>query len=452
MNVNDEFILDIKRLGINGEGIGYYNKLAIFVPNAIPREGHNVKITKLEKKYAYAESLEIKTKSDSRIEPVCPHFKDCGACQVMHIDYDKMLEFKRDLLIESLTKYTKLNPRSFEIRKTIPSLKQLNYRNRSIQNIRRTKDGLKIFMIKENSNNLVPIDKCLVEDNVINNINNKIISIGNKLNIDTYNQKLKKGALKYVSIRVNELGDALVTFICHERDNKINKLAEELINVLNVKGIYLNINNTNKQGEIFGEELIHLAGEKYIIMTLNNIKYKLYPDTFFQLNTDQARNIFDIVLKNAKLSKKETVLDAYCGVGAISLYIAKMAKEVIGIEYNKNAIDLAKENALLNKINNTEFYQGDSSILLEKMLNEGKKFDVIIVDPPRTGLDDKFINNILKSEAKKIIYVSCNPQTLAKNLDKLSVKYNVNSMTPADMFPYSAHVETVVSMTRTERK
>lgn len=452
MNVNDEFILDIKRLGINGEGIGYYNKLAIFVPNAIPREGHNVKITKLEKKYAYAESLEIKTKSDSRIEPVCPHFKDCGACQVMHIDYDKMLEFKRDLLIESLTKYTKLNPRSFEIRKTIPSLKQLNYRNRSIQNIRRTKDGLKIFMIKENSNNLVPIDKCLVEDNVINNINNKIISIGNKLNIDTYNQKLKKGALKYVSIRVNELGDALVTFICHERDNKINKLAEELINVLNVKGIYLNINNTNKQGEIFGEELIHLAGEKYIIMTLNNIKYKLYPDTFFQLNTDQAKNIFDIVLKNAKLSKKETVLDAYCGVGAISLYIAKMAKEVIGIEYNKNAIDLAKENALLNKINNTEFYQGDSSILLEKMLNEGKKFDVIIVDPPRTGLDDKFINNILKSEAKKIIYVSCNPQTLAKNLDKLSVKYNVNSMTPADMFPYSAHVETVVSMTRTERK
>ena len=234
MNVNDEFILDIKRLGINGEGIGYYNKLAIFVPNAIPREGHNVKITKLEKKYAYAESLEMKTKSDSRIEPVCPHFKDCGACQVMHIDYDKMLEFKRDLLIESLTKYTKLNPRSFEIRKTIPSPKQLNYRNRSIQNIRRTKDGLKIFMIKENSNNLVPIDKCLVEDNVINNINNKIISIGNKLNIDTYNQKLKKGALKYVSIRVNELGDALVTFICHERDNKINKLAEELINVLNV--------------------------------------------------------------------------------------------------------------------------------------------------------------------------------------------------------------------------
>lgn len=448
MNVNDEFILDIKRLGINGEGIGYYNKLAIFVPNAIPREGHNVKITKLEKKYAYAESLEIKTKSDSRIEPLCPHFKDCGACQVMHIDYDKMLEFKRDLLIESLTKYTKLNPRSFEIRKTIPSPKQLNYRNRSIQNIRRTKDGLKIFMIKENSNNLVPIDKCLVEDNVINNINNKIISIGNKLNIDTYNQKLKKGALKYVSIRVNELGDALVTFICHERDNKINKLAEELINVLNVKGIYLNINNTNKQGEIFGEELIHLAGEKYIIMTLNNIKYKLYPDTFFQLNTDQAKNIFDIVLKNAKLSKKETVLDAYCGVGAISLYIAKMAKGVIGIEYNKNAIDLAKENALLNKINNTEFYQGDSSILLEKMLNEGKKFDVIIVDPPRTGLDDKFINNILKSEAKKIIYVSCNPQTLAKNLDKLSVKYNVNSMTPADMFPYSAHVENICLLTK----
>ena len=448
MNVNDEFILDIKRLGINGEGIGYYNKLAIFVPNAIPREGHNVKITKLEKKYAYAESLEIKTKSEFRKEPLCPYFKDCGACQVMHIDYDKMLEFKRDLLIESLTKYTKLNPRSFEIRKTIPSPKQLNYRNRSIQNIRRTKDGLKIFMIKENSNNLVPIDKCLVEDNVINNINNKIISIGNKLNIDTYNQKLKKGALKYVSIRVNELGDALVTFICHERDNKINKLAEELINVLNVKGIYLNINNTNKQGEIFGEELIHLAGEKYIIMTLNNIKYKLYPDTFFQLNTDQAKNIFDIVLKNAKLSKKETVLDAYCGVGAISLYIAKMAKEVIGIEYNKNAIDLAKENALLNKINKTEFYQGDSSILLEKMLNEGKKFDVIIVDPPRTGLDDKFINNILKSEAKKIIYVSCNPQTLAKNLDKLSVKYNVNSMTPADMFPYSAHVEVISVLTK----
>jgi len=444
IKINDEFILDIKRLGINGEGIGFYNKMAIFVNDAIPGEGHLVKVTKVDNKMAYAKSLEIKHKVDSRVNPMCKYYNECGGCNVMHIDYNKMLEFKRDLIIESINRYTKLNTRQFEIKKTVSS-SNFGYRNRSQLNVVKNLEGSSVAMIKANSNINVSIDTCPVQNKVLNDINNQICKLIDKLNVPVYSYKNNKGIIRYITIRVNKNKDALVCLVCYDFDNElVSKLAKEIIKLNNVKGVYYSINKSLKSGsEIIGENLCHLEGDKYIIEELGKIKYMIYPNTFFQLNSEIALKLYDEVLKSLKLSFKETVLDVYCGVGAISLFIAKMAKEVIGIEYNKDSIIAANENQKLNKINNCKFYQGNAHELLPKMIKDGYQFDSIVVDPPRTGLDDKIIDAILESNVKRIIYVSCNPQTLAKNLDKLSIKYKINSITPFDMFPNTSNVESV---------
>lgn len=446
MKENDEFILDIKRLGINGEGIGFYNKLAIFVDDAIPGEGHNVKITKVEKNLAYAKSLEIKHKSPDRITPICKHYFECGGCQTMHIKYEKMLEYKRELIIEAIKKYTKLNPKSFEIYPTIPSDKITEYRNRSILPVKEGLDtNLHVCMIKQNTNYLTAIDTCVVQDPLINDINNQIIDIANKMHLRAYVQKYNRGLLRYISIRVNRKNEALVTLICGEKNPKIKELAKEVSKIPGVKGVYENFNLEKKAINPFGEETNHLFGEEYIIENLGDIQYKIYPTTFFQLNTLQAEKLVDTVKKISKLSRNEIVIDAYCGVGAIGLYLAKNVKTVIGIENNKDSVLAAKDNAELNKIKNAKFYQGDSINLIPKVIEDNKdvKEFTLIVDPPRTGLDKKLIECINNSSIRRIVYISCNPATLAKDLDLLSEKYNISSLTPLDLFPLTSHCESI---------
>ncbi len=451
MKENDEFILDIKRLGINGEGIGFYNKLTIFVDDAIPGEGHNVKIEKLEKNLAYAKSLEIKHRSPDRIEPLCKHYYECGGCQVMHINYEKMLEYKRDLVIEAIKKYTKLNPKSFEIYPTIPSDKTTGYRNRSILPIKEGLDtNLHVCMIKKNSNYLTAIDTCVIQNPLINEINDKIIAIANKMHLKAYVQKYNRGLLRFISIRVNRNNEALVTLICGEKNAKIKELAKEVSKIPGVKGVYENFNLEKKAINPFGEETNHLFGDEYIIENLGDIQYKIYPTTFFQLNTLQAEKLVDTVKKVSKLSRNEIVIDAYCGVGAIGLYLANSVKTVIGIENNKSAVLAAKDNAALNKIKNASFYQGDAVNLIPKIIEENKneKEFTLIVDPPRTGLDKKLIECINNSGIRRIIYISCNPATLAKDIDLLSANYKVNLMNPLDLFPYTSHTECITVLSK----
>lgn len=442
MKIDDQFILDIKRLGINGEGIGFYNKLAIFVDNAIPGEGHEVIVTKCENKMAFAKSLNIKTPSNYRKDASCKYYDSCGGCAVMHIEYNQMLKYKRDILIEALNRYTRLDTKSFEIKSTLPSKEIYGYRNKSQLPVKKF-DKNSVCMIKAKSNDLIPIDECIVSKPFINELNNKILNLQEELGISSYLYKFSRGILKYIVIRVNKNNEALVCLVCHEKSNKIIQLANRIMEIPGVKGVYENFNDSKRQGVIFGKETNHLSGDKYIFEYLGDVKYQIYPTTFFQLNTNQALEMFNVVLKACKLSKKERVLDAYCGVGAIGLYIAKMAKEVIGIEYNKESILAANENAKINSIKNAKFFQGDASSLLPKMIKDGKNFDVVICDPPRVGLGIEFINTILKTEVKRVIYVSCNPSTLAKDLEVLSEKYNVKSITPVDMFPQTPLVESV---------
>lgn len=443
MKIDDQFILDIKRMGINGEGIGFYNKLAVFVDGAIPGEGHDIVITKLEGKMAFGKTVEIKSVSDARKNAECPYYDTCGGCAVMHVDYEKMLDYKRSILIEALNRYTRIDTKAFEIRNTISSENIFGYRNKTQLPIKKIDGKTNVCMMKARSNELVSIDECLVQNPVINRLNKEILEIVDELGISPYLYKFNRGVLKYLVVRVNKKNEALVCFVCNEKNKKLIELAQRVIKLEGVVSVYENFNTSLKQGVIFGNETNHLAGEKFIVETLGKIKYQIYPTTFFQLNTLQAEKMYDVVLKACKLSRNERVLDAYCGVGSIGLYLAHMSKEVVGIEYNKESILAAKENAKFNKINNAKFYQGDAAELLPKMIKDGESFDIVVADPPRTGLGDKFIDAILATEVKRLIYVSCNPATLAKNLEVLSQKYKVKSITPIDMFPQTPLVESV---------
>ena len=444
----DEFILDIKRMGINGEGIGFYNRLAIFVDGAIPGEGHNISITKLDGKMAYGKSKEIKHSVPSRKNPECPYYLECGGCSVMHIDYNEMLKYKREILIEALNRYTTINTKSFDIKETIPSDYHLGYRNKSQLNVKKSQGKSSVAMIKAKSNILVPVDQCLVQKDLINEINTKVLAILDEVGIDPYIRKTNTGSIRYLVVRATKDNKALVCIVTKNHEEKLKSVVSKILAIKEVVSLYENINSNDKSLEIFGDTTNHLGGEKYIVETLGKIKYQIYPTTFFQLNSYQAEKMYDAVLKQAKLSFKERVLDAYCGVGTISLYLAHNAKEVIGIEYNKESIKAAEENAKLNKISNAKFLQGDASELLPKMVRDNEVFDVLVADPPRTGLGDKFISAILESNVKRFIYVSCNPATLAKDLEKLKEKYSINSITPLDMFPQTALVETVCSLVK----
>ena len=449
LNVNDRITVEIKRLGINGEGIAFYNRLTIFVKNAIPGEICDVVITKALEKMAYADVVDYKKVSSYRVEPKCKYYNKCGGCNTMHIDYNKMGEYKRELLIEAITRYTDLNPRSFEIKKRVLMKNQFNYRYKSSLPVRKFNDNATVGLYSADSKEVIYIDSCMNQADRINNINSKVLECMDKINVVPYIEKFRRGEVKFIVTRVSHFnGETQVTFVVNEKTPKIRELAKEVIKIDGVVSVYETIADDNLDSLIFGSDLKLLEGKKSILENIGKYKFELMPNAFFQLNPVQTEVLYEHVLKASKLSFKERVLDAYCGVGTIGIYLSHMAKEVVGIEYNKEAVENANNNALLNKVKNAKFMQGDVAELLPKMIKDGETFDVIVCDPPRTGLGSDLAEAILESNAKRIVYVSCNPATLAKDLNILTKKYNVSYMEPFDMFPNTSHVETICLLNR----
>lgn len=445
MKEQDKFILDIKRLGINGEGIGFYKKLAVFVDNAIPGEGHNVCVTKVLKQMAFAETFEIKHASPDRIEIACPYYKECGGCNVSHIKYNRMLELKRHLIIETLNRYTSINSRSFEIKPTVRSNDIYNYRNRSLVSVKKVQDGYATCLVNPKTNELVTVGNCLLQNEIINSLNEKIAKLAYDLGVTLYIPKFNRGVLRYISIRLNEKNQALVCLICGEKNSKIKTLANEIIKLDNVVGVYENFNTSKKEGIHFGEEMNLLEGEDSLIYTIGNTKTKLYPNTYLPYNASQINNLYEIVLKACKLSKQETVLLPHSKTGSLAIYLSKLAKEVIGIEYNKNNVALSETNAKLNKVNNVKFSQGDVKSLLPKVL-EDKEIDIVVLEANKLEIDEE-VNIILENPVKKVIIISNNSANLVKGLERLTSKYNINAITPIDMAPQTSAIEMVVQLT-----
>lgn len=399
--------VEVTKLDHQGRGIAKINDKIIFIPNALPEETVDVDIILEKKKYYEGIIKETINASDKRIKSICPYFEECGGCQFLNMNYQDSLDYKQNKVEEIMNKYLGIK---IKINNIVACDNNLYYRNKTTFQVKND-----IGFFKEKTNTLIPVDKCYISDIKINDIYKAI-----KDNIDLTN-------VKQVIIRATK--NTLESMVVFKTSNYIDN--KKIIDILKnkVDSIYIN------------DELIYGKGK--IIENLCNKNFYISPSSFFQVNTLQAEKLYNKASAYADIKKEDTVLDLYCGTGTIGIVASDKAKKVIGIELNKEAIKDANENKKLNNINNIEFYAGDVGKILNK---NNYKPDIIIVDPPRAGLDSLALAQILNIRPKKLVYVSCDLMTLARDLKLLSNDYDILELTPVDMFPYTAHVESVCAL------
>ncbi|MBY0122921.1 23S rRNA (uracil(1939)-C(5))-methyltransferase RlmD [Bacillus sp. S/N-304-OC-R1] len=445
LKLNQTFPLTIKRLGINGEGVGYFKKQVVFVPGALPGEEVVVEATKVNPKFAEAKIKKIRKKSEFRVQPPCPIYEECGGCQLQHLQYAQQLKEKRDIVIQALERHTKLNPAQLVIRETIGMEDPWSYRNKSQFQVGFRDGKVLAGLYGMNSHRLINIEHCAVQHPQTNKATVTVKKILQDLKIPIYNEKNRKGLVRTIVSRVGiQTGELQIVLITTKKElPKKELIIEEIKKRLpEVKSIIQNVNG-QKTSLIFGEETVNLEGNDFIQETLGDLSFELSARTFFQLNPEQTVKLYNEAKKAAGLTGNEKVVDAYCGVGTIGLWIADQAAEIRGMDIIPESIEDAKKNAARHGIKHAKYVAGKAEVLLPKWVKEGWKPDVIIVDPPRTGLDEQLLKTILKVKPKKVIYVSCNPSTLAKDIDVLSGSYKVEMIQPVDMFPQTAHVECI---------
>ena len=449
LEVGQTFPLTIKRLGINGEGVGYFKRGVVFVPGALPGEEIVAEATKVHPKFAEAKVKRIRKASEHRVTPQCPVYEQCGGCQIQHLDYAQQLKEKRDIVKQAFEKYMKNDVEQLNIKDTIGMDNPWNYRNKSQFQLG-TKDGKIIAgLYGLNSHNLIDIPNCIVQHPFSNEITVTVKEAMQQLGIPAYDEKKKSGIVRTVIVRTGfATGEVQVVIVTiSEKLPKKNQLIPMIMEKHpEVKSIVQNVNN-KETSLIFGEKTIHLAGEEVINESLGELSYELSARTFFQLNPTQTVKLYNEAKKAAALTGNENVVDAYCGVGTIGLWLSDDAKEVRGMDVIPESIEDAKKNAKRHGKTNVKYEVGKAEDIMPKWVGfEGWRPDVLVVDPPRTGCDQKLINTILNSMPKRIVYVSCNPSTLAKDIQQLSKLYRVKYIQPVDMFPHTGHVECVAQL------
>ena len=439
---NKEYIVDIIDNGYDGEGIAKIDGFTIFIPGAIKGEKVRTLIVKVLSSHAFGKILEIIEKSEYRSNSDCTTYKRCGGCKLRHIKYEETLKMKQNA-VQSLVNKTLKN--KINVEETLGMENPYHYRNKAQYPVGINKEGKKVIGVFANrTHEIIPIDKCYIQNERTEQLAKFILEYINKNNISVYNEKTGKGLLRHI---VTKIGIKTSQIMCILVINvKIIQNEEELVNEITknfpeVKTIVKNI-NTKNTNVILGQENINIYGEGYIEDKLGEYIFKISPLSFYQVNPIQAEKLYNIGVEAAKITKNDVVFDLYCGIGTISLFMAKYAKKVYGVEIVEQAIIDAKENAKINKIDNTEFIAGDTEKVLDELINKKKIIpNVIMVDPPRRGLDNNSINNILKIKPNRLIYISCNPATLVRDLSEFEEIYEVKEIKPVDMFPFTSHVE-----------
>jgi len=443
-----QFPLTIKRLGINGEGVGYFKKQVVFVPGALPGEEVVVEATNVQQKFAEAKIRRFRKKSPHRVKAPCPHYGECGGCQLQHLDYSEQLNQKRDIVIQALERHTKLNVEKLDIRPTIGMEDPWQYRNKSQFQLKAVKGKVLAGLYGIDSHRLVSIQSCMVQHPLTDKVTRIVKNVLTDFNIPIYDERKRTGLVRTIVVRAGvQSGQVQVVLITSKKELPRQKfLAEEIIKrAPEVKSIMQNVNG-QKTSLIFGDETFHLHGEEAIQETLGDLSFELSARAFFQLNPTQTVKLYDEVKKAAQLTGNEKIVDAYCGVGTIGLWLADGAKEIRGMDVIEESIINANENAQKHGIQNATYVTGKAEKWMPKWVKEGWRPDVVVVDPPRTGCDEAFLKTIQKVKPKRFVYVSCNPSTLAKNIQYLADQYKVEYIQPVDMFPHTAHVECVTLM------
>ncbi|MDT2597563.1 23S rRNA (uracil(1939)-C(5))-methyltransferase RlmD [Enterococcus dongliensis] len=452
LKTNQTLTLKIKRLGINGEGIAYYKRLIIFVTGALPNETVVARINKATPRFAEADLVKITKKSPDRIIPPCPVYEECGGCQLQHLAYNKQLDFKKDLLRQALEKYKPDGYQDFELRDTLGMEDPWHYRNKAQFQLRKNKqtNQVEAGLYRADSHQLVPLKDCLVQEETTQKVINTVTNLLTKYDVPIYDERINAGILRTLMVRIGiETGEVQVVLITKTKKiPKVNPLIREITQRLpEVVSIMQNIQD-KKTSVIMGDETIHLWGKEVINEKIDEVSFELSPRAFFQLNPQQTKVLYQEAVNALDLSTPKTIVDAYCGVGTIGLSLAKRAKEVRGMDIISQAIDDAKKNAEAMNLTNTHYEVGTAESLLPKWLKEGFSPDAIVVDPPRTGLDDQLLKAIQASPSPQMVYISCNVSTLARDLVSLSKIYHVDYLQSVDMFPQTARCEVVVKLSK----
>lgn len=435
MKKNDYIDLTCQYLAADGKGVVKTNDYCFYLDNFLPNEKCNAIIEGINGKTVYARVVDLENKSNDRVNVKCNTYDKCGSCKLLHLDYKKQLEFKKNNVIQLF----KNQGLKVKVNDCVGMDNPLNYRNKTIASFSMNKNKVIYGMYEEGSHDVVYNDSCLIQNKTINDILKTI-----KLEMDNLKIKVEgfNGVLRHVMLRIGvKTNEVLVVFVTN---NEMFPGRNELVKRLTTKHkeIKTIIQNTNPRNTsvVLGDKERVLFGPGFIFDELLGIRYKISAKSFYQVNPIQTEKLYSKAIELAKISKNDTVMDAYCGIGTIGLSLAKYAKNVIGVEINKDAINDAINNAKANHITNARFFASDVKAYMKDF---NGVVDTLIIDPPRSGCDIEFLNSVKKLKPKKIVYISCNPVTQVSDISKLSDLYSVSEAYPFDMFPNTIHVECV---------
>lgn len=439
---NDIITFLVHDIGVHGEGIGNYEGMTIFIEGALPGEKVQGKIITRKQKYCQAKLLHIKHPCRERVQPPCPYYDKCGGCQIMHMSYEGQLKIKTKRVQDAIIRIAKI--KNLEVMPCVPSDEEFAYRNKIQLPITQDKQ---LGLYQKRSHSIVPIDHCIVHQEIGEEIFHHVQALISKSSIAPYDETTGKGELRHVIIRsTKQTAQALVGFVTTMTpSHEVVKIASSLMQQFsNLQGV-IHIRNTSNTNKILSSVITTLKGKNEVIEQLDDLKFSYSLQSFFQINPSQAASIYLAAVNYANISKEDTILDAFCGVGTLALFFAKYAKQAWGIECVDAAIQNAKKNARINNIKNASFMVGEIENHIQRFLN----IDWVILNPPRKGCSDSCLKGVLKIKPKGIIYMSCDPATLSRDLYFLTTNgFSVEMVQPFDMFPQTMHVETLCILKR----
>ena len=457
--------LEIRDINSEGFGVARADEKVVFVKNAIPEEIVDVRIYKKKRRYLYGQVERYIALSPERIQPICEHFGECGGCKLQFLSYEKQLFYKGKTVLENIKRIGKITPES--IFPALSSPKSFEYRNKleftfsnkrwitqsevDSENEIKQKNALG-FHVAGRFDKVLDINKCYLQNNVVNEIRNAVRNFALENNFSFYDLVAQNGFLRNLIFRTTSTGELMVAFSFAENNNDaINKMMDFTLSKFPQITTLVYFINTKKNDTLYDIDFTIVKGNGFITENLDGILYKVGPKSFFQTNSYQTLNLYRRIKELAEFTGTEIVFDLYTGTGSIALYIAKKVNRVLGIESVPEAIADAKENARINHIENTEFIVGDMrDVFTSEFINEHGNPDVIITDPPRAGMHPKVVENLLFAAPKKIIYVSCNSATQARDLALLKKDYRLVAIQPVDMFPQTAHMENIALLVKNQ--